>query len=127
MAMAEQRVAPGPDPIPFGPDEYMRRIGGLPLAAQSGDRWMYHTGIDLTAVLIGRIVGQPLDTFLQERVFGPLAMVDTGFHVPEGMRLDSVAWAAIINLTGYGGRVDLNQIVRSCIAVPAARRSTIAS
>jgi CubicO group peptidase (beta-lactamase class C family) len=82
-AMAEAGVAPGPDLIPFGPDEYMRRIGALPLAAQPGERWMYHTGIDLVAVLLVRLTGQSLGVLLQERIFGPLGMIDTGFHVPE--------------------------------------------
>jgi CubicO group peptidase (beta-lactamase class C family) len=92
-AMTEAGVSPGPDPMPFGPDEYMRRIGALPLAAQPGERWMYHTGIDLVAVLLARLTGQPLDVLLQERIFSPLRMSDTGFHVPEN-KMDRFA-------TGY--------------------------
>jgi CubicO group peptidase (beta-lactamase class C family) len=92
-AMAEAGVAPGPEPIRFGPDEYMRRIGTLPLACQPGERWMYHTGIDLVAVLLARVTGQKLDALLEERILGPLGMADTGFHVPEG-KMDRFA-------TGY--------------------------
>ena len=60
----------------------MARLGRLPLAAQPGERWLYHTPADVTAVLISRVVGQPLDDILRERIFAPLGMRDTGFHVP---------------------------------------------
>ncbi|MBV8915666.1 MAG: beta-lactamase family protein, partial [Acetobacteraceae bacterium] len=82
-AMQAFGVAPGPDPVPFGPDEFMRRIGDLPLASQPGQRWLYHTGADILAVLIARAAGMSLPDFLRERLFEPLGMRDTGFHVPE--------------------------------------------
>ena len=75
-------VAPGPTPVAFTPDEYMQRIGRLPLAAQPGERWLYHTGADILCVLIARAAGRPLPDFLHERLFQPLGMHDTGFHVP---------------------------------------------
>ena len=34
----------------FGPDEYMARIGRMPLMHQPGEGWMYHTGADILAV-----------------------------------------------------------------------------
>jgi len=49
---------------------------------QPGDRWMYHTGADVAGVLIARASGQPFEHFLRERIFEPLGMRDTGFHVP---------------------------------------------
>ena len=60
----------------------MARIAQLPLAAQPGERWLYHTGADILAVLIARIAGVSFDEFLQTRIFKPLAMHDTGFSVP---------------------------------------------
>jgi CubicO group peptidase (beta-lactamase class C family) len=47
-------------------------------------------------VLIARASGQPLETFLRERLFEPLGMKDTGFSVP-APRLDRLAtsyWTA---------------------------------
>ena len=49
---------------------------------QPGERWMYNTGSDVLGVLIERASGQPFETFLNERIFGPLGMTDTGFGVP---------------------------------------------
>jgi CubicO group peptidase (beta-lactamase class C family) len=65
------------------PDEWLRRLGSLPLMSQPGERWMYHTGSDTLGVLIARVAGQPFDAFLKERIFDPLGMRDTGFFVPE--------------------------------------------
>jgi CubicO group peptidase (beta-lactamase class C family) len=64
-------------------DEFMKRLGALPLAFQPGERWLYHMSAEILGVLIGRVSGQPLGQFLRERIFEPLGMKDTGFHVPE--------------------------------------------
>ncbi len=82
-AMAELEVAPSAAPVPLTPDDYMARIGRLPLIHQPGERWMYHTGADVMAVLIARVAGMPLVDFLRERIFEPLGMRDTGFSVPQ--------------------------------------------
>ncbi|WP_051193695.1 serine hydrolase domain-containing protein [Nocardia jiangxiensis] len=68
------------------PDAWMRRLGELPLIAQPGELWRYHTASDVLGVLIGRITGQPFEKVLAERIFEPLGMVDTGFVVPESDR-----------------------------------------
>jgi len=71
-----------PNPkTPITPDEYMQRLGGLPLMAQPGEQWLYTTGSNVLGVLISRAVGKPLDTVLSERIFGPLGMTDTAFHI----------------------------------------------
>lgn len=64
------------------PDEWIRRLGTLPLMYQPGERWLYGTGYDVLSVLLARVSGQPLETFLRERIFEPLGMKDTGFSVP---------------------------------------------
>jgi CubicO group peptidase (beta-lactamase class C family) len=52
--------------------------------AQPGERWMYHASIDVFGVLIARVAGQSLGTFMRERICDPLGMKDTAFHVPSG-------------------------------------------
>ena len=89
-AMEVAGVAPGPDSPSLPPDEWMRRLGGLPLVYQPGERWMYETGSDVLGVLISRATGGPLQTFFGERIFEPLGMTDTGFHVPAA-KLDRLA------------------------------------
>jgi CubicO group peptidase (beta-lactamase class C family) len=81
-AIASAGLAPGPNPVAYTPDEWMANLGSLPLIAQPGERWMYHTGSDVLGVLIARATGQTLEEFLRERIFEPLGMPDTGFHVP---------------------------------------------
>ncbi|MGG4048904.1 serine hydrolase domain-containing protein [Paenibacillus favisporus] len=81
-AIFEQGLTPDlPEPMPE-PDEWMRRLGTLPLMHQPGERWQYHISNDLIGVLVARVTGQSFETFLRERIFDPLGMKDTGFHVP---------------------------------------------
>ena len=63
-------------------DEWLDRLGSLPLMAQPGERWMYHTSTDVLGCLIARVSGKSFGTFLRERIFDPLGMKDTAFHVP---------------------------------------------
>jgi CubicO group peptidase (beta-lactamase class C family) len=83
QAMMEARLTLAEWPFEATPDEFMRRLGSLPLAHQPGERWLYHTGSEILGVLISRVSGQSLATFLHERIFEPLGMKDTGFWVPK--------------------------------------------
>ena len=65
------------------PEEFMKRLASLPHAHQPGERWQYHMGCEIAGVLIARVSGQSLGSFLRERIFKPLGMKDTGFFVPE--------------------------------------------
>ena len=76
--------------VQLDPDEWIRRLGILPLMYQPGSRWLYGTGYDVLSVLLARVSGQPLETFLRERLFEPLGMKDTGFCVPAD-KLDRLA------------------------------------
>lgn len=83
-AAAEAGMEPGP-PRPSGdpgPDEFMKRLGTLPLIYQPGTSWLYHTSAEVLGVLIARASGRPFDVFLNDRLFEPLGMKDTGFNVP---------------------------------------------
>lgn len=72
---------PHPQSLP-DPDTWMRGLGALPLMHQPGEAFMYDLGLDVLGVLIARASGKPLDAFMQERIFAPCGMKDTGFHVP---------------------------------------------
>jgi len=73
---------PAPAKMP-AVDEWLARLGKLPLMYQPGERWMYNTSADVLGVLIGRASGRSFPEFLQKRLFQPLAMHDTDFFVPE--------------------------------------------
>ena len=101
-AANEQQIGMGP-PSPStmpAPDEWMRRLGSLPLMYQPGEKWMYNTGSDVLGVLIARVSGQPLETFLRKRIFEPLGMKDTSFSVPEAS-LDRLATSYWTNPTSW--------------------------
>jgi CubicO group peptidase (beta-lactamase class C family) len=72
-------VASGPAP---DPDEWMRRLGELPLPYQPGQRWQYDLSHEVLCVLVARATGRPFETYLRERILDPLGMKDTGHHVP---------------------------------------------
>jgi CubicO group peptidase (beta-lactamase class C family) len=82
-ALAEARLPLCEWPFAGVPDEFMKRLGSLPLAFQPDERWLYHMSAEILGVLIARVAGKSLGAFLQERIFQPLGMRDTAFHVPE--------------------------------------------
>ncbi len=66
--------------------EYARRVARLPLAYQPGAKWLYSLSMDLQGAIIERLSGQTLAAFMEERIFAPLGMVDTAFHIPNEKR-----------------------------------------
>ena len=68
--------------VPPAPDEWMRRLGSLPLSCQPGERWQYDLAFDVLGVLLARAAGQPLEAAMRERLLDPLGMTDTSFTVP---------------------------------------------
>jgi CubicO group peptidase (beta-lactamase class C family) len=64
------------------PDEWLATLAQVPMLRQPGEAWLYNTCSDIQGVLIARVSRQMLPEFLAERIFEPLGMIDTGFHVP---------------------------------------------
>jgi len=60
---------------------FMDKLSQIPLAYQPGEQWMYSLATDACGALVEIISGQPFPEFLQEHIFDPLSMVDTGFQV----------------------------------------------
>ncbi len=63
-------------------DDFVARIAKLPLAYDPGTKWQYSIAVDLQGVIVERLSGQSLATFMQRHIFGPLKMHDTAFYVP---------------------------------------------
>ena len=79
---------------------FLKKLSELPLLYQPGGRWVYSVAVDVQGILIERITGQSLERFLRERLFEPLGMEDTGFHVPLERR---DRFAAVHGPDGDGG------------------------
>jgi len=59
----------------------MTKLSNLPLIAQPGQGWYYSYSMDVLGRVAEIVTGQNLDEIMQERIFDPLKMTDTGFRV----------------------------------------------
>lgn len=64
------------------PAEFTQRLAAAPLANQPGAAWQYSLASDVLGRVVEAVSGQRLSAFLEARVFKPLAMNDSAFHVP---------------------------------------------
>ncbi|MEY4270647.1 MAG: hypothetical protein RLZZ58_1863 [Pseudomonadota bacterium] len=62
-------------------DDYIAALSEIPLLFDPGAHWNYSVATDVLGVIVERITGQSLGDVFAERIFAPLGMVDTGFHV----------------------------------------------
>ncbi|MEL6123494.1 MAG: serine hydrolase domain-containing protein, partial [Bacteroidota bacterium] len=60
-------------------------LTSYPLMGHPGEQWNYSASPDILALLIQKFSGQTPEEFLQERIFSPLGMTDTGYNLPESM------------------------------------------
>ena len=77
------------------------KLAKTPLMAQPGTRWYYSIAIDVQGYLVEKLSGQEFGDFLQARLFGPLGMKDTAFHIPK----EKLARVARIHTDGQGGQL----------------------
>jgi CubicO group peptidase (beta-lactamase class C family) len=63
-------------------DEFVRRVSNLPLLFQPGTSYNYSLSVDIQGALVERLSGQKFGDFLEQRIFRPLRMTDTGFYIP---------------------------------------------
>lgn len=75
-----------------GPDlnDFIRKVGRLPLKHQPGDAFTYGINTDVLGALVERMSGMTFEEFLQERLCRPLKMRDTSFDVPPA-KMDRLA------------------------------------
>jgi CubicO group peptidase (beta-lactamase class C family) len=90
--------------------EMVGKLAEIPLLYQPGTKWVYSVATDIQGYIIEKLSGQSLPDFMQQHIFGPLGMKDTGFFVPPEKRnrfatlyspdekgqlvVDSSAWGA---------------------------------
>ena len=61
--------------------ELTERITSLPLMFHPGKKWHYSIATDIVGYLVEVLSDKPLGDFIQEKIFGPLGMVDTAFEI----------------------------------------------
>jgi CubicO group peptidase (beta-lactamase class C family) len=59
-------------------------LAKIPLEFSPGEAWNYSVATDVVGWLVEVVSGQKFEDFLDQRIFTPLGMVDTGFHVRIG-------------------------------------------
>ena len=67
-------------------DEFLDLISKSALLYQPGTVWEYGFSTDMLGLIVEAVSGQPLGSFLKERLWGPLGMADTSFDLPEQSR-----------------------------------------
>ncbi|WP_163381203.1 serine hydrolase domain-containing protein [Cyclobacterium sp. SYSU L10401] len=58
------------------------KLAKLPLHHNPGEKYTYSLGLDVLGYFVEIMSGMTFEAFLQERLFGPLGMEDTGFYLP---------------------------------------------
>ncbi len=71
------------DPRGLTPAEQVERLATAPLAHQPGTVWEYSLATDVLGRVVEAVSGVTLGRFLEERLFSPLKMTDSGFSVPQ--------------------------------------------
>lgn len=62
---------------------FVDALAKVPLEFSPGTAWNYSVATDVLGYLVEKISGMPFADFLQQRILGPLGMVDTAFHVDD--------------------------------------------
>lgn len=66
--------------------ETVTRMASLPFEAQPGEKFVYGYNSDILGALIEVVSGEPLNTFLKNRILDPLGMKDTHFYLPKNKK-----------------------------------------
>ena len=68
------------------PAEEVTGLAKAPLSSQPGTNWEYGLSVDLLGRVIEVVTGRTLGQFMEERIFRPLQMADSGFYVDPSKR-----------------------------------------
>jgi len=86
IAHAHEARLGSPLGTPLTPDAWLAALASLPLSYPPGERFHYSHATEVLGFLVARIEGKSLGQVLQDRIFGPLGMVDTAFWCPPEKR-----------------------------------------
>lgn len=63
--------------------EFGRRLAGTPLLFDPGERWSYSAAVDVQALLVEKLSGQPFEAYVKAHILEPLGMKETAWTQPE--------------------------------------------
>ena len=110
-------------------EDLVTKVAAIPLAYQPGARWQYSVSTDILARLVEVWSGMSFLDFLKLRIFSPLGMDDTDFHVA----IEKHSRLATNSVPGYGtgnhegwyrDAASGQGISLALIRLPAARRKS---
>ena len=84
-AYAEAKILTQPSRL-ITPEQFTAGIAKAPLVREPGTAFEYSLAVDVLGPVVEAVSGQRLSVFLNERLFQPLKMPDTGFKVPVASR-----------------------------------------
>ncbi len=82
--------------------QFIERTSQLPLLFQPGSSFQYSLSVDIQGYLVEKLSGQPFGRFLEQRIFQPLGMKDTGFH----LRKEQLPRLAGLYVAGKNGDIE---------------------
>ncbi len=74
----EQQILRAPDL-----DTFIAKIASVPLLYKPGEKWYYSAAVDVQGYLVEKFSGMSFGAYLQQSIFTPLNMDETGFYVPD--------------------------------------------
>ncbi len=77
----------GVDRFDLTREAFLQRLAGLPLRFQPGEAFEYGLATDVLGHLLEALAGRSLAELLEERLFRPLGMRDSGFQAKDPARL----------------------------------------
>jgi len=98
-----RRVKLGDFQTPGGLDAFIEQLAHIPLDFSPGEHWNYSVSIDVMGYLVQKLSGMSFGEFLRTRLFEPLGMKDTAFHVTA----DKIERFASCYMPGKGGSLTL--------------------
>ena len=98
-----QKMFDAADPLNFDNDltEFGRRLATVPLFYEPGTKWHYSAAVDVQALLVEKLSGQPFEEYVKQHIFVPLAMKDTAWTQPE----ERYARLAAVYVKGPDGKL----------------------
>jgi len=107
-------------------EQMINTLSGIPLEFSPGERWNYSVATDVCGYLIEILSGKTLDVFLEEVIFQPLAMNDTGFYVLQDKQ-ERLATLYQFEETGLPTAIDESQLDDGTLARDFSAKPTLCS